>query len=60
MTPEEVLAMSADIPNLDDYRKFDVGTPTRCWKCGSSERVSRHLGDGGYVWGCHDCGHPAD
>lgn len=49
-----------NVCHLDDYRPFDAGTPTRCYDCGTSRNVVKNLGDGGYVWACPNCGHPAD
>lgn len=34
--------------------------PSPCWRCGTREGVTKQGGEGGYVWACHDCGHPAD
>ena len=48
------------VHHLDDYRAFDVGTPTRCYSCGTAKAVRKSVGDGGYVWACPDCPHPAD
>lgn len=45
---------------LDDYRPFDIGTPTRCWKCGTAENVAKCGGDGGYAWTCDHCPHPSE
>lgn len=53
-------SVGARIFNLDDYRQFDVGGPTRCWRCGTSQGVGQSFGDGGYVWACGGCPHPAD
>lgn len=52
--------MNASVHRLDDYRPFDAGTPIRCYLCGESRGVVKTLGDGGYVWACQDCPHPAD
>lgn len=50
----------ARIYHLDEHRPFDIGTPTRCWRCGTSQAVGQSFGDGGYVWACGHCPHPAD
>lgn len=46
--------------HLDDHRPFDIGAPDRCWLCGTSDDVLKQIGDGGFVWGCINCGHPED
>lgn len=48
------------VHRLDDHRPFDIGTPMRCWKCGTSRCVGYAGGDGGAVYKCPDCPHPAD
>lgn len=48
------------VHRLDDHRKFDAGTPLRCYGCGAREGVRQLFGEGGYVWACPDCPHPAD
>lgn len=48
------------VARLDDHRPFDVGTFTRCYGCGTNEGVVKHVGEGGFVWGCMSCGHPED
>lgn len=52
--------MSGEVHYLDDYRKFDIGTPTRCWRCGKSKGVCKFYGEGGFVWACRDCPHPSE
>lgn len=39
---------------------FNVGAPNRCYRCGTGEDVKKAVGDGGYVWACPNCPHPAD
>jgi len=50
----------AAVHRLDDHRAFDAGTPTRCYQCGTDTGVVKHVGEGGFVWGCLACGHPED
>jgi ribosomal protein S27AE len=51
---------NAKVYQLDEHRAFDIGTPTRCYRCGASVQVLPTHGDGGYVWACPKCPHPAD
>lgn len=53
------LKSAGDIIPLDAYRKFDIGSPDRCWKCGISEDIRPSYGEGGYVWSCPKCPHPS-
>lgn len=46
--------------NWGPRKTFDVGTLSRCYRCGASDGVRKAVGDGGYVWACPDCPHPAD
>ena len=39
--------------------QFDVGGPNRCYRCGRKDALHT-TGEGGYVWKCCDCPHPAD
>ena len=39
--------------------QFDVGGPNRCYRCGRKDAL-KVCGEGGYVWTCCDCPHPAD
>lgn len=48
------------VHNLNDYRPFDAGDPYRCYLCGARERIRQTFGDGGYVFACPNCPHPAD
>lgn len=48
------------VHSLDDHRPFDAGAPNRCYRCGTHEHVIQTFGDGGYVWACDNCPHPAD
>lgn len=50
----------AKVHALDDHRPFDVGTPRRCYRCGTGDGVQREAGEGGYVYACPWCPHPAD
>lgn len=43
---------------IDEYRPFDIGTPSRCYCCGNPN-PRQSFGDGGYVWACPDCPHPS-
>lgn len=45
---------------LDDHRPFDAGGPFRCYRCSARDWVICTPGEGGYVWACPDCPHPAD
>ena len=49
-----------NVRKIDDYRHFDVGTPARCFRCGTDEGVRKEVGDGGFVWACPSCPHPAN
>jgi len=48
----------APVYRLDDYRPFDIGTPSRCYRCGGPD-PRQSFGDGGYVWACTNCPHPS-
>jgi len=51
---------SAEVIDLAERRPFDVGTPGCCWSCQSADGVRKIAGEGGFVWACPDCKHPAD
>lgn len=55
-----MVAQAATVRQLDDYREFDAGAPARCYQCGTGTGVVKHVGEGGFVWGCLPCGHPED
>lgn len=45
----------------DDRHTIDIGTPERCYRCGGSgPGVLPAQGEGGFVWACPTCPHPAD
>lgn len=48
------------VHRIENYRPFDVGTPTRCYCCGTGQNVRWIGSECGAVWMCNDCPHPAE